>query len=413
MNTEAIKEKLERRLRENRIRNSVRSNFILERLKKEWLYSHLIKEKKRKLKISNYLIVENTAPEEIAGEQAIQAAQKQVDPLQDAFTIFKALKGAGTNERDVEGVIRKRLDDLDALYLEYEALLDIMKKSKATFDQNLSNSNSAAVMGGIAYGIYALTPDDKKAAIANKVKDLTKQAGDKITQALGKEKPEEVIAQLPPEAQAEMEKSKEEVEKLYQSVIPSGILDTAQQAAEKAPEIQAGLKINLDSGPSVSVDEYKIKPGDKGTLSVNDDQEFEFEVFESTGAVSGVFLKVNGPDGAITVKSIEELKDMVSQFKLSESNLRENEIQGAATNLLRAYGGKDAAKHIALAGATAIGAKYATAAAKTWWDAVGLDDDLIQWLEDDGMTDEADLVRKAVEKKGINVPTASNYDRGY
>ncbi len=414
-----LKLQVENKIRENKIKDSVRFYVECEKSKTRWLHNHKLNERARKLKLSSYFINENVDPNQVAGQQSIQAAQKQVDPLKDAFAIFRAMKGAGTNEAEVERVIRKRLDSLDKLYAEFSALMDLMREKKATFNQNLQNSNFAAVLGGAAYGIYALTPDETKKKVSDKMKDLAGKAGDKINQALGKSSPDKVVSQLPKEVQQAL-KDPEKVNQTIDAVMPSIVGDVLKQTAENAPEVGQSFTISLGDGPSMPIDDYKIKAGDEGIITVGS-AEVKFQVRDIQGkAFSGTYIQIDAPGGQIMAKSVEEAKRQLAQAqeagalgKTNESTLRENEVMTATNSLISAYGGKNAAKHIALAGASAIAAKYATAAAKTWWDAVGLDSDLIQWLEDDGMSDEADLVRKAVEGAGMNVSSSSEYDRGY
>ena len=418
-------DKLRQKILENKLRKSVKTHLRFESTKAAWIKKYEKNRKAHLMSIKRYMISENqqlALAQQLASQQAIAAAQKEVDPFQDAFDLFVAMKGSGTNEADVERVIRKRLEDLDKLYVEYGELMKLMRSKKQSFQSNLESdaANQAALMGGAAYGIYALTPDDTKKKIAKTIKQKATSVGDSIMKALGGSVDEKTIeGDLPmnPQDLANQDPGG------YMSSMPQEVQDAVNQSiepedVEKAEE-ELEIETEMDGGPlafpsdpnadPVPLSSFNPSVGDEGEIEMpNDGGKYKYKAVQPPNS-SKVMLVIDGPSGRFMASPEVALKNLTESKLIFEMG----ELGNMAKNLAKQMGGKEAAKHITYAGASAMAAKYATAAAMTWWDGVGLDQDLIEWLESDGMDDEADLVKKAIEKAGMNVKSSGTYDRGY
>jgi hypothetical protein len=458
-----------RRLRE--ISKRVNQKIALKRSlrehaqKQKWLKKYETNKRARALSLKTHFINEQNAmdmAQQVASPEAIKAAQKELDPFLDAWEIFQAMKGVGTNEGEVERVIRKRLNDLDKLYIEFAEMMKMMRVKKKSFQDNL-NSKEANIAGGLAtaaYGIYAMTPDDTKKKIAQGFKDMGSKVVDAFKGGSGavvdaaqaavnssaSQEPTELEKQvgmsLPRDAAQSLMQSVEKAASEPNSKFNKGALKAAgasEKAAEKAaedPDVNVAEELATSSEGKSAQGIIKGQSGKEYLVIVpNQDIEYKGQNIKAGEVVvadreSNAFKKFS--DIAKAESWFENsLKDPIDFDQLialqgdASSNMSEGVINeqspfaalGDSIQNLARYSDnptvRNVGKHIAYAGATAVVAKTATAAAMTWWDGVGLEDDLVQWLEDDGMKDEAELVRKAIEKAGINTRSNRKYDRGY
>ena len=453
-------QKISRKLKEELTVRKIRKAAKFKASQKAWLLKHESNERARAVSLKHRLLSEQDSmamAQQVASPAAIKAAQQALDPFQDAWEIFHALKGVGTDEGEVERVIRKRLKDLDKLYLEFSAMLKMMRTKKKTFQDNMSSpeANMAALMGGAAYGIYAYTPDSTK----EKIKQSFRKVGDKVASVFtsGGSEAEELVQQA---ANTGPGVAYYDVDQMMSTVLPQSAQKSIQQSIDKAAEGESGEKFRknvLASLPGASEKDaeklakkdpdaelYDLR-GEKTTRQIvtRSGQTYEYMEIDDEAAASGApgnagDIVVGDPAGdRYRVFSSEQelmrwfedkLKDPIADVvgpldaesgkRVSEAVVAEQakELMNSIQNVARFSDNptiRDVGKHLAYAGAIGMATKTATAAAMTWWDGVGLNDDLVKWLEDDGMDDEAELVRQAIEKAGINTRSNRSYDRGY
>ena len=434
---------------------ALRKEFKHRAMRKKWLAKHESRERARAVSLKHHLLSEQDAmatAQQVAPQAAIQAAQEALDPFQDAWEIFQAMKGVGTDEGEVERIIRKRIKDLHRLYLEFSAMMKMMRTKKKTFQDNMNSpeANMAMLMGSAAYGIYAATPDDTKEKIKKGFKDI----GNKVASAFssGGSEAEELVQQA---ANTGPGLAYYDVDQMMSTVLPQGAADSIQQSIDKAADGASGEEFRKNvfasipgaseeeaealakQDPDANIKDVSAEPSARQIIT-RSGQTYEYVEIDEDAAASGApgnvgDIVIGDPSGdRYRVFSSEQemmswfenkLKDPISDVVKEGKHVSEvvvaeqaREMMGALQNVARYSDDpsiRNIGKHIAYAGAIGMATKTATAAAMTWWDGVGLNDDLVKWLEDDGMKDEAELVRQAIEQAGINTRSSGRYDRGY
>lgn len=438
-----LSKKVDNKILENAIKSRITKVVQLENAKADWVAKTDLSQF-RVMTLSEALLTETAAPEQIAGSKALSAAQAFMAKYQDAHDLFTAMKGAGTNEGEVERVIRKRLDDLDVLYMEYTDLMNNMEKSKGDFKKYLAKGNMAAAMAGVGYGLYAYSQSKSGQEVANKLADTASKASAAITGAFNgvvdkvrgpvdgydrgdlraaRKGDEEAIANLQAtfyeKPEAEQNKEIAEFEAGAKKTADT-VTAAAQQVADAFGIDPKQVMANLEKLAATSKEILPADAAAKAEAAAADAPENEdiatpVKLSQEFGKGDGSSLMVGQEKPKSKLSKATDALSQMGQMNQGHDRLEEYaDVTAAGMGLVSAFSGENkVAQQVAMAGAAAVGAKYASAAASSWWDSVGLDQDLIEWLEGDGMTDEADLVKKAVDAAGLNVKTASNYDRGY
>lgn len=289
------------------------------------------------------LILEQTKGSSKGGldPKAIKAAEQMVaQSSKDAFDLFMAMKGLGTNTKVVEDVIGKRYKagTLPGLYKEYDVLLKDIDQQRKGFSGALKSAGPAALAASGLFAMAVLNSKSNKAPTPIAGMGAGKEVGEVGNAIAG-------IAQVP------------------------GFVQAAKPGSAVADKTIDDLEISVSDSDWAMSDTRNwqdlLPPGAIRNESMAYYQRPLTEILGMGAALAG-FLPALGPIGAAagTALTVGSLAGMVGK---------------GASDIVKAF-----------------------------TDKIGLQDDLITWLEEDGLEDEAELVSKALVDAGIK-----RNDRGY
>ena len=132
----------------------------------------------------------------VSGTNDVENVQNMATP--DAWMIFKALVGPGTDETTVSEILQKRASDLKALYAEFNRLIEALIAERSSVTGSIKKMGSMALAGtaigatmGAVSGVVHSRQQDSAAkgiAAANKATAAIKQGSSlEDAQALGKQ----------------------------------------------------------------------------------------------------------------------------------------------------------------------------------------------------------------------------------
>jgi hypothetical protein len=418
IDSKKILNRINKKIAENRKKSNIKNILKIRESKLNYIKKH----SNSTPSLASVLLSENTF--QLAPPQAIQAAQAQVSSAssEDALDIFGAMQGAGTDEKMVQKVIKKRINDLDKLFLEFEGLLRLAREhQKTALDRNLAGSKKAAAVVGAGVGLWAITPDKYKKKVVDSISSGVSDVATRMQGALGygnkPASPEEVKAQLAAVGINSAEDAKAAIASfpLVRDFAQSSNSDVLRQidtietgSSMAAPEIvdygfPKGTTYKLSGDAQMPwVDLALIHEKDRGKIP---------DMFKA-GAV------FKGPDGKQLsqeqVLSIigpgpnDPKPDYPEDFmgpKMEQKKIIASVIlsEVGVGMVAQALGAQNAGKAVAQAAVAGFLTQQILARTKTFFDGIGLSDNLIDWLEDDGMSEEAEMVQSAVDAAGIDL----------
>lgn len=123
----------------------------------------------------------------IVGDEARQAAAAIIRESPDAFALYNAMSGLGTDEDAVWSVLETREDSIPSLYQEYGALMSRLKMEASGFESKLKKYGTAFLVASPLIAIAA-----SQGAVADAIKQTSKTPA-----KIGRKADNALIAMMP------------------------------------------------------------------------------------------------------------------------------------------------------------------------------------------------------------------------